>query len=236
MLLRSCLPLILLACTLAACPDDPPDGTGGSGGEGPSCTVGFLGDQAQSPELEVFFYGADEADHPVADGAVLDMIEPPQGGRVIYVGARARNVDGCSVLLTATLRDPTTNQIRFDTRTANLQDEGDGWGSVQPGVLAAYSNIPACQNSWSAQTLYEDGYLLEVKLEDSGGRVAEASFDVRAQCTELSQARPSGPDVLDECLCICREGYQIGDTCDGGGGAGQGGGGQGGAGGAGGAG
>ena len=226
---RSLAVLVLLATT-TACPDDPPDGTGGSGGEGPSpCNVGFLGDDTLAPELEVFFYGADELDHPVSDQTVLDMIEPPQGGRVIYVGARAKNVDGCGVLLTGTLRDPTTNQIRFDTRTANLLDEGDGWGSVQPGVLAAYSNIPACQNSWSEQTLYEDPYRLEVKLQDAGGRVAEASFDVRAQCTELSQARPSGPDVFDECTCICRAGYELGDTCEGGGG--QGGGGQGGAGG-----
>ncbi|NUP13730.1 MAG: hypothetical protein HOW73_47445 [Polyangiaceae bacterium] len=218
--------LALLAIATAGCPEDPPDGTGGAGGGGGppnTCTVGFLGDENAEPELEAFFFGADEADHPITDASVLDLIEPPQGGRIIFVGARARNVDGCGVVLTASLRDPTTNQIRFDTRSANLIVEDDGWGTVKPTDLSVYSNIPACQNSWSAQTLYEDGYRLEVKLVDSAGRVAEKSFDVHAQCTELSQARPSGPDVLDECLCICREGYQIGDTCEeGGGGAGGG--------------
>lgn len=150
---------------------------------------------------------------------------------MLYIGARARNIDSCNVLLTGTLRDPTSNQIRFDGRSVSLVPDSDGWGSIRRGDFSVYANVPACQNSWSALSVHEDTYQLEVRLTDPGGRVAETSFDVRPECSEYSQARPSGPEVFDECLCICRAGYTIGDTCEGGaGGSGSGGSGSGGSG------
>ena len=121
----------------------------------------------------------------------------------------------------SSLRDPTNNQVRFDARTANLVIDGD-WGTTRPGEFSVYANIPSSHNQWSDLSLFEDEYILEVRVKDREDRVAEASYTVRPQCTELSQARPPGPDVLAECLCICRAGYMIGDTCQGEGGAGGG--------------
>jgi hypothetical protein len=217
-------PFFAAACAAAVsatlgggCPDD--DGTGG---EGPlPCDAGFLGDESADPVLEAFFWGEDDADHAVTEGAVLDLIEPPQGGKVAFIGVRARNVFACRALLSGTLRDPTNNQVRFDTRTVNLDPEADGQGRVAVGDLSLYANVPICQNSWSDQTVYDGDYSLEVKLTDEQGRVAEATYPVRLRCTEKSQARESGPEVLEECLCICREDYMLGDTCEGGAGGGS---------------
>lgn len=163
--------------------------------------------------IEAFYWGAEDADHQLADGSVLDIIEPPQGGRVVFVGARVRNVDGCAALLTATLRDPNDNQVRFDTRSVNLEDEGDGFGRVHAGDLSVYANIPVCPNLWSGQSLYEGDYRLELKLTDRAGREATTSYTVQAQCTGKSQASPGDPTVLQYCECLCKAGYVLGEDC-----------------------
>jgi len=223
-----------LSLSAAGCPDDADDATGG-GGAGPDpCTIGFLGDPSQPPAIEIFYFGADEGSHPIEEGAVLDLIEPPQGGRVVFVGARATNVDGCGALLTGTFRDTVSNQIRFDTRSVNLSPEGDGWGSVLVGDLAQYANIPACHNTWTDRSLYGEDFKLEVRLRDREERLASADFTITAQCTDKSQREGPAPNVLQECLCICEGGYVLGDVCEEGGGGAGGNGGNGGAGGAGG--
>lgn len=168
--------------------------------------------------MEGFYWGAEDADHALSDGAVLDIIEPPQGGRVVFVGARVSNVDGCAAVLSATLRDPLNNQVRFDTRSVNLEDIGGGFGQVHAGDLSLYANIPVCPNLWSQQTVYEGEYRLELKLTDRGGREASTSYAVRAQCTSKSQASPGDPTVLPFCECQCEQGYVLGEECPGAGG------------------
>ena len=49
---------------------------------------------------------------PLADGGPLAILQPPQGGRVVFVGVRATNVDGCGLQLTGALRDETSRQVR----------------------------------------------------------------------------------------------------------------------------
>lgn len=225
---------MLSAALGAGCPDDGQSsggggaGAGGAGGSPIVCPVGFIGDPAKEPEIEAFYWGADEADHAIADGAVIDIIEPPQGGRVIFIGARARNLDGCAATLTGSFRDLTNNQVRFDTRNVNLEETSDGWGTVHLGDLSVYANVAVCQNSWSDQTIYDGSFELEVKLEDRGGLSASASFEAAATCTDKSLGGNTGPTALEQCLCICKAGYMLGDTCEGGGGGGAGGGGTGG--------
>ncbi len=213
--------LLAMLCPSSGCGDSGFAGGGGFGGEAPTpCAFGFIGDPALEPEIEVFAFGADGQDHPVSADGILDLIEPPQGGRVIFVGARARNIDGCGPLLTGALRDPTTDQLRFDTRSVNLAPDEDGWGSVARGDLSVYSNIPACANSWADQDIFGGTFDLEVKIVDRDGRKAETVISVSTQCTDVSQAE-TPPDVtLAGCLCTCKQGYITGESCDGGGGSG----------------
>ncbi|MFO0550381.1 MAG: hypothetical protein U0271_18445 [Polyangiaceae bacterium] len=208
----------------AACSDDSPS-TGGTGGEGPTpCAAGFLGDPKGEPQLQVFAWGADGANHDLSDGSTVDLIQPPQGGRVVYVSVRATNVSACGLTLTGGLRDPDSNQIRFDTRSIALHDTGDGWGEVTSGDLASYANVPVCHNLWTDKDIYDTPFTLEATLTDGEGNQATSSFSVVPTCAE--------PALLDECLCICEGGYTLDTVC---GAGGAGGGGVGGAGGAGGA-
>lgn len=218
-----------LAAANAGCPDDVPaggGGTGGAGGGGGSpfqCPYDYVGDPAAAMEIEVFYYGADDVDHDIADGAVLDLIEPPQGGRVVFVGVRAKNVSPCGVSISAGLRDPATNKLNFERRDVNLVPDGQGWAASSFGDFASYANTPTCFNTWSSQDIDGGSFKLEVAVEDNDGHHAEKTFDVSAACTEKSLAVDSGPAIVAYCECICQTGYMLGQDCSGGGGAGGGG-------------
>ncbi len=212
-------PATLLCAILAlpACPDDTSETTSAAtttATGGPSCDLPFLGDPSLEPVMEFFYLGADGADHPCAPSGPIDIIEPPQGGRVLFVGVRATNVDPCGALLTGALRDLQTNQVRFDTRSINLRDDGAGYGRSAQADIASYANIPVCHNTWSDQDIFGVPFQLEVTLQDRRGKQVMGSLVVEPVCAEPANA--------PQCLCICDGDYVLGDAC-GAGGAGVGG-------------
>jgi hypothetical protein len=194
---------------LGGCPDtspgpsDPPDA-------GPSCGIPFLGDRAKAPEIELIVRGTDGVSAKVADGAAVAMIFPPQGGRVIFAGARATNIDPCGVKLTGTLRDLKTMQITVNTRTINLEPAGDGWGASDDKDISSFANVAVCPNSWSETNIYGNEYELTVKLTDRDKHIVTKVAKVIPSCAE--------PENMAECLCICKAGYVLGEPCGGGGG------------------
>jgi hypothetical protein len=143
------------------------------------------------------------------------MLTPPQGGRVIFIGVHATNVDGCGLQITGALRDLATNQVRPDGRTINLTPTGDGWGgsavfgSTVGADISSFANIPVCPNEWSSTNIYGTPYGLEVSITDRGGRMASQQIQVIPQCGE--------PATLPECMCICMGGYVLGQACGAGG-------------------
>ena len=197
---------------LAACPGTK---VGADGGPVEPCTVGFLGDEAGAPDFQMQVLLADETVAVLNDGDSVPMILPPQGGRVVFVGVRATNVDGCGLQLTGALRDLTTQQVRVDSRTVNLVDTGDGYGvSGTPSTsvstaISNFSNVPVCPNEWSPTNVYGTVYGVEVTIQDREGRKVTKTIHVTPECGQ--------PDNLDECLCICKGGYILGESCGDGG-------------------
>jgi hypothetical protein len=184
----------------------------------PGCTstpdqapCAFVGDPSQPPSLELLAMRDDQTVDALDDGGAVSLVTPPQGGRVVFVGVRARNLDGCSVQLTGALRDLTSRQVRVDSRTVNLTPTGDGWVASGFGGASSFSNIAACPNEWATSDLYGHVFGLEVDVEDREKRTASASITVVPECTD--------PDAIDECRCICAAGYQLGQTCPADGGA-----------------
>jgi hypothetical protein len=175
------------------------------------CSAGFLGDAGSPVDFE--FLAVDPAYDAVTldDGGALSILTPPQGGRVVFVGVRATNLDSCGVQLTGAVRDPTTQQVRFDMRTVNLIATGDGWGVTGPigasvsGTVSNFANIPVCPNQWSTMDVDGNPYALEVTLTDRGGRTVEKKIQVTPGCGE--------PATLAECQCICGAGYVLGSVC-----------------------
>ncbi|MDP9002945.1 MAG: hypothetical protein M3O46_22875 [Myxococcota bacterium] len=146
------------------------------------------------------------------DGATVPLLLPPQGGRVLFAGVRATNVDGCGMRLTVELRDLASGQMRIDSRKIDLIEDANGWGvSATSGaagisaVIASFSNLAACPNDWSTTDLNGHQFGLDVSIEDTNGRQAMKSFRVTPSCAQ--------PENFNMCLCICKAGYMPGTPC-----------------------
>jgi hypothetical protein len=87
------LPLILL--TLGAC------------GGGEPCD--FVGDMSAAAEIELRVLDAAGVASDVTDGARVPLILPPQGGKVIFAGVRARNLCAGITQILGYVRDGTTS-------------------------------------------------------------------------------------------------------------------------------
>jgi hypothetical protein len=195
---------------LTACAPHHDDQDAGDAAQ-PKCPTGILGDTSQPVAIELRALDANENDVAIADGNDLAMILPPQGGRVAFIGVRATNLDGCAVQLTGAVRDLATQQVRFDSRTVNLNATGDGWGVTSSqgqsvsSAISDYANVPMCPNEWASTDLYDKTFGLEVTVKDRAGRTATKSIHVEPRC--------SVPDERAECLCICKAGYTLGEPC-----------------------
>lgn len=181
------LPLPLL---LAACPDDPdppPDG-------GLTCVIGSL---TAAPEVQLV--------HRTVQGTIettstaVPLIQPPQGGKVLLVGVRARNLDGCPLQLTATLRDGCNNKIlALERRPVILEPQADGWALPKDPInLDNFSNLPACPRPDNDRRINDEPYLLKVTVSDKMGRTAEASLPIVPYCG-------AEPEFAHLCECECR--------------------------------
>jgi hypothetical protein len=211
-----------LAPLLAACPggdDEPvPDA-------GPSCVLPIAGDQSKPIEMEVVVLGEHGVLETVPESPSrmfsVSLFRPPQGGRVVFAGVRATNIDPCEVKLGGSLRDIASNKLVPESRVVNLDPAGDDWVASNPQDIASFSNIATCPNQWSDRDLYDVPYELSVAIrERKTDREVQKTFTVIPRCSgDPSQAAcepvdPCSPEeLLAECACKCKEGYALGDPC-----------------------
>lgn len=174
----------------------------------PGCMRPFIGDATKEIEIEIIALRPDYTSVPVVEGDSVALLFPPQGGRVIFAGVRARNVDPCSAQLIGAVRDLDTKQVRVDSRTINLEATDDGWGRSVESDIASFANVPMCPNSWSKPNIYGTSYELELTLTDRAKRKGTKKVGVIPACAE--------PENAAECTCICKGGYVLGEMCDGG--------------------
>jgi hypothetical protein len=207
LLVRRGATLAALLAAAAALPGCPSDDTEPKPPDPPGCTLEYLGDESADPVLELIALNSSAVSHPIVSGAVIDIITPPQGGRVLFVGVRATNMNPCGIQLAGALRDTDTGQVRIDNRTINLKPADDGWGVSADDNISTFANIPVCPNQWSSRDVFDQDYELEVTLTDKEGRSVTGKTMVRPACNE--------PDVglTSECLCICKQGYILGEEC-----------------------
>lgn len=193
-LVRSAALVFVAASPLLACSDDPKTGC-------------FVGDPSKPPELVmIHMTPAGSFVETVANGEV-PLIQAPQGGKVLFVGARARNIDGCPVRISASLRDECNNGLlALEQRDVTMKLAADGWLEPEdPAQISNYSNLPACPRAAAARNIQGEPYLLKVRLEDRAGRTAESVLKVTPTCAQ--------PELLDQCVCECDAKYILGDSC-----------------------
>lgn len=203
--MRALLVLLLVGCstpTVAPVPD-----------ASPVCGLDYLGDRTKDIDFTMSIVGEDAIDRPIKDGDDVPLVLPPQGGRVVFVGVRATNLDPCAVQLTGAIRDMSTKQVRVDSRTINLIPDGKGYGSSGSSsqsinaAVSSYSNIPVCPNQWASANVFDTQYELEVTLKDHDKRTMTKTLHVTPRCVE-----PSNVGKL-ECQCICQVNYVLGQLC-----------------------
>jgi hypothetical protein len=156
---------------------------------GPSATTEPcpVGDLSSPPELTVVVRTADGSLASVEDGGRVPLVEPPQGGEVVFVGMRARNVDACGVTVAAVLRDPASGAaVGSGKRVIDLRGvTGDGW--AQPGSpedIGSFANVAVCPSASATRDVAEQRYSLEVALLDRSGRGATTAVAVVPYCSE----------------------------------------------------
>jgi len=194
--------LALAAVFLGACssePDPPADA-------GPSCTLPFIGDKTKAIEATLTVRNAGGKSVELKDGDEVPLIFPPQGGRVVFLGARVINIDPCAVKLSGAIRDLATNQVRVDNRTINLRLAPDGYGASVDEDISTFSNVPMCPNQWASTDAFDKPFRVEIAIQDRGGRTINKQVMVTPKCAE--------PALAAECLCICKKGYVLGERCD----------------------
>ena len=167
-----------------------------------------FGDPDAPLELAIVYRTLDGESVDVVDGAAVPLIQPPQGGKVLMVGARVRNVDACMVQLTASLRDECTGRIvALEQRPVILADRGDGWGEPADAVrLDDFANVPACPSAAAERDIEGEPYLVKVRVEDGAGRSAEAELTVVPECAEAANEQ--------QCKCECDGAYVLGQACE----------------------
>lgn len=184
--------LVLAACEAS----DPPP-------EPERCPIGDL---AKAPEIEIVFRDEAGSVHSATPGGDIPLIQPPQGGKVLFVAVRAQNVDGCALKISASLRDPCSGTlVSLERRPINLVATAGGYGEpARPDTIDNFSNLPACPRAGTSKDVVGQRHLLRVTVEDRAGKTAEASVEVVPRCAESTR-------VL--CECECRSDYVLGESC-----------------------
>ncbi len=192
---------LLLFLLVAACKDNASNSDAGVA----SC---FEGDPSAAPQIVIVHRNVDGGVEPTASAAHVPLIQPPQGGKVMFIGVRARNLDGCPLTLTATLRDPCDQSIiALERRPVLLTPVGDGWlEPQQPIEIHNYSNLPACPRAGLSRGIHDEPYELAVTVRDKDNRTVTATKSVVPFCGE--------PDLFDRCRCECSQNYVLGGACD----------------------
>lgn len=168
MLLKLSPLLVLLGCHGAPAP----------------CQSFRAGDLSRPVELLPFAGGS-----PIRDGDPLTLTIPSQGGRVLLVAARVRNVEACGLTVSGELVDPATGKAvtELDLRQGDFTRLIDGF--YESPVGDGEPNIPACPNHLGA-TIAGREATLRLTATDTGGRTGTVERRVTPVCPEGDASCP----------------------------------------------
>lgn len=188
--------LALLGC---ACEPEEPD----------TC---FFGAKDAAPEIALVYRDLDGAVRDLEDGGEVPLIVPPQGGRVVFVGVRARHVDLCALNLFVAVHDPCSASdespgavVGREGRRVILEPGPDGFAwPKDPSFNDNYAHVPMCPNFRSSRDIDDEPYLVRVRLSESAG--------TRSAVGEARVVPVCAPDD-DTCRCTCDRDHVLGGEC-----------------------
>jgi hypothetical protein len=171
-------------------------------GCGPAGSSGML---AVTPAI---YHPADQSLIDVSDGDRVGLERPPQGGIVLFVGARVRGLGDPTVELRGRLLDLSGAPVAEEGRVVDLNPTPGDATLWQPDLrsITSVSNIAVCPPpSTEPLDRFDRVYTLEVVVtERVSGRAGSARRRVTAACLQ------SDPTQRDLCRCVCAAGFVIG--------------------------
>lgn len=184
----------------SACEPGPPPPEPDAGPERPV----FIGDPVAAAELELVYRSAAGETVALVDGGEIPLILPPQGGKVILVGVRAKNVTQ-QVQINAGLFDDCLDPpivIGREGRPVRLIEEESGVGVPElPAELLNYANIPVCPSFASSRDGEGQPYRLELRLTE---QLRPGEERPRTHVLTATVVPVCGePEILDDCRCEC---------------------------------
>jgi hypothetical protein len=143
---------------------------------------------------------------PLSDGAPIDLVRPPQGGYVLFVGALVKNLGETTVVIDGQLSDGSGALVSEDKRTVTMVASPGDPTLFQPDLRSytGVANIAVCP---STSPTDRDGVPFQLTLEvtePGSGRTGTGKITVTPSC------RQSDPTQLALCQCECAGNYSLG--------------------------
>jgi hypothetical protein len=149
--------------------------------------------------------GVSQKLNEVQPGQVIPLEPPPQGGYVLYVGARVINIGAC-VEFRGRVRDPgpSKTEVGYDARGTTLVQHADGWGWPDPSDNSNVSNPNPCPDYGTADITGGNWELQMVVADRFSARTVEVVQPIVPKCM-LSDAATQA-----DCVCTCSANYFLG--------------------------
>lgn len=178
---------------VAACGEAPVEPAADAAPDAIPCVV--VGDPSQPPELQVVHQTVDGVAAPLDDGAEIRLVDPPQGGKILLVGVRVKNVDLCEATIQVAMKDPSSGRVAgIERRPVAWRIADDGFAEpAQPDQISDYANVPVCPNANIAQDIDGNPWQLQVRFYDRSQQAIE----------QLRMVTPSCATSWDPALCQC---------------------------------
>jgi hypothetical protein len=139
-------------------------------------------------------------------GAELDLVKPPQGGFVVFIGARVQHLLEDTVELRGRLRDAAGEILAEDSRTILMQAPADDPAASVPDLNSYFnvSNIAVCPSA-SPTDRHNLPLTVEVVVTElKSRRTGTGTVQTTLVC------RQTDPTQLKLCQCECAGGYFLG--------------------------
>jgi hypothetical protein len=135
-------------------------------------------------------------------GDAVDLVRPPQGGYVVFIGTRVMGLESGLVSLDATIGDG--GGAGEDHRTVMLVTAGDG--SFMPDLrgIAGVANVAMCPSTASSDR-YGHPFTLDLTVTElETRRMGEGKLTVQPVCRQADATK------LSDCQCVCQAGFVLG--------------------------
>ena len=144
----------------------------------------------------------------VNDGDSVSLLFAPQGGHVLFIGVRVRNLDSTKIELSSRILDPTTKAIVQqdirDTKMVAVPGE-PGLLQTDSSHISLVSNIALCPD-YNDFDIVDQPYVMQILVTEENAQGSTGSVTLKV--TPMCPPGDGGASLL--CNCECHAGYTLG--------------------------